>query len=314
MKLIHFSVVLLIFIGFSAQSQNIYEFFCASYIGGRELRDVTFTLSGDSGLNESFTSKTGEFQFSIKQGDGALMLSAAKEGYMTKSVRISPSNYPFENEYELQDIDFVFAKKENGENEQIGELKWNTMEHEFRIAKIDADVEKLKENFAGSNEKLDQIYIYAIECGNEYWDEGEKEMALRNYEIALMAKPEDEYASGKKEEILNSNEEEEKQTVVIDKSVLDQINSGSYVPPEGQEMAEGVLFSVQLGAFSKKVDEQKFADVKDFMMIEYDDYTRCFTGEFESVQDAIERKKEMVSAGYKDAWIVMMQGHERIGF
>ena len=54
--------------------------------------------------------------------------------------------------------------------------------------------------------------------------------------------------------------------------------------------------------------------VPDFRIVQYDDFTRCFSGSFASVFDAIARRKAMKDAGYKDAWIVKMKDNQRIGF
>ena len=77
---------------------------------------------------------------------------------------------------------------------------------------------------------------------------------------------------------------------------------------------DGIIYSVQLGAFSKAVSASKFVGVPDFKMIQYEDFTRCFSGDFIDINLAIIRKNEMVQKGYKDAWIVQMKGNKRLGF
>ena len=101
--------------------------------------------------------------------------------------------------------------------------------------------------------------------------------------------------------------------VSIDKETMEKINQGQ-IGSIDLEKTEGIIFSVQLGAFSKKIDQSKFEGVPDLNMIKYSDYTRVFSGEFNNADEAVKRKKEMIDMGYKDCWIVPMKGNKRIGF
>ena len=96
--------------------------------------------------------------------------------------------------------------------------------------------------------------------------------------------------------------------------MLDKINRGEVSSVDPSHVTEGVIFSVQLGAFASGVNKSKFPEVPDLMIIPYDDFTRAFSGEFIDANKAIARRKEMRAGKYKDAFIVKMKGNKRIGF
>ena len=94
---------------------------------------------------------------------------------------------------------------------------------------------------------------------------------------------------------------------------MEKINKGNLA---GIKLVPGddIFFSVQLGAFSQKVNESKFVGVPDLNIIRYEDFTRVFSGQFNDASKAVEHKNMLVNKGYKDAWIVQMKGNKRIGF
>jgi hypothetical protein len=100
----------------------------------------------------------------------------------------------------------------------------------------------------------------------------------------------------------------------VDAKLMDKINKGEIDEVPEAVIDKSIIYSVQLGAFSKNVNKNKFAQVPDFKIIAYEDFTRCFSGEFLDINKAIVRRKEMIQKGYSDAFIVKMKGNERIGF
>ena len=94
---------------------------------------------------------------------------------------------------------------------------------------------------------------------------------------------------------------------------MDKINTGE-ITSFPQESNEAIVYSVQLGAFSKKIGPADFPSLPDVLIIEYEDFTRAFSGQFHTVNEAIQHKKDLERKGYKDGWIVQMIGNKRLGF
>lgn len=295
--------------------QNVYEIFIASFAESRSVTKVEFELyKGNEKLIEQ-VSNDGSFQFIIPEGDGRYKLKAKKESFIPKIIHFNSMEYPFMNEYEIQEIDIEFHPSISPEDEmEIGELKWSSLGHVFNVIRVDSANEYVKINYAMSEKSLGQIYAASIENADEYFSLGLYENSMRHYEVALIAKPNDDYSKKKIMEIKNLQLTEKKATVNIDKETIDKINRGEISEIPASKETEGLIFSVQLGAFSKKVDASLFPKVPDFKMIAYDDYTRVFSGEFSDINEALKRKNDMIKAGHKDAWIVIMKGNQRIGF
>ena len=100
----------------------------------------------------------------------------------------------------------------------------------------------------------------------------------------------------------------------VNANLMDKINKGEVDEVPEAVIDKNIIYSVQLGAFAKNINKSKFAQVPDFKIITYEDFTRCFSGEFLDINKAIIRRKEMIAKGYADAFIVKMKGNERIGF
>ncbi len=89
----------------------------------------------------------------------------------------------------------------------------------------------------------------------------------------------------------------------------------SPTPPKTSEnVSTDKYFSVQLGAFVDWLDEKAFANVPELMIVQGSDFKRCITGVFSDRERAKARMLQMRESGFKDAFIVTMQGQERVGF
>lgn len=296
------------------KSQNVYEISISSFAKGRSVEKVKFNLSRDGNKLVEQESHNGGFQFVIMEGDGTYRLEANKEGYIPKIIHFNSAEYPYINEYEIQEIDIEFHQsKSPGDEAEVGELKWSSLGNQFNVVKVDSSMIYVQNNYAKSEKSLAMIYAQSIEKGDELLTLQQPEYAINHYYIALLAKPNDDYAKKKINEIkqmmLTSKEKEK----TADKDLLDKINRGEITQAD-VSTEEGVIYSVQLGAFSGEVKESKFSNVPDFKKIPYDDFTRVFSGEFTDLNEAISRKEQVKKLGYKDAWIVLMKDNQRIGF
>jgi hypothetical protein len=299
----------------SLLAQNVYEIFITSFADARELKEVNFELYSDGEKIVEQLSKNGTFQFVIMENDKAYRLKAYKEGLIQKVIHFNSPDYPFINEYEIQEIDVEFHESNSPEDEaEIGALRWSSIAHVFNIVAVDSTEEFVKQNYAQSEKTLGNIYIKAIDYGDVLLAIRQPKYALMQFEIALLAKPDDEYAMKKIEEINRMESEVPKKSIGFDKEMMDKINKGEISVVSNALQDDGIIYSVQLGAFSQEIKQSDFQDIPDFNMIPYPDYTRVFSGDFKDVNLAIQRKNEMVKKGYKDAWIVQMKGNKRIGF
>lgn len=310
-------LLLFSFISYSTtiSAQNFYEIFIASFSNSRDMKDVHFELyQNDNKLVEQ-VSKDGTFQFAILENDGNFTLKAWKEDYITKIIHFPTSEYPFINEYEIQDIDIEFRKQTSPDDEpEVGELKWSIIGEVFGVVKYDSTRKEMDENEMKAVEILEEIYLTSVAKGDELIKKEQYDNAKSHFEIALIARQGDEYAI-KRLKICKelSVAEPDESTKGLNSHDMEKINQGDLTGIQTVP-GEDILFSVQLGAFSKKVNEEKFAGVPDLHIIPYEDYTRVFSGSFKDASEAVEHKKSMVGRGYQDAWIVQMKGNKRIGF
>lgn len=325
MKIIlSFSLSLILLFPLVLTSQNVYEITCTGFSKNRSLNNLNFKLTMNNKVVAEENSKGGFFSFIILPDDGHVVLEISKKDYVPKIVHVRTSNYPFNNEYEIQEIDFDFEWLENSKDSvQVGELTWSDLTDAFNVIKVDSALHKVKSEYERSEKKLGRLYTRSIESGDELLAIAQPAYARKHYEVALLAKPGDNYASKKMAEIdrmkIEAKETREvkvfeSDSKAVDAGLMDKINRGEINEIPGAAIDKSVIYSVQLGAFAKEINKEKFSDVPDFKTIPYDDFTRCFSGEFLDINEAIKRKNEMIWKGYKDAWIVKMRGHENIGF
>jgi hypothetical protein len=73
-----------------------------------------------------------------------------------------------------------------------------------------------------------------------------------------------------------------------------------------------VVFRVQIGAFAKKLSSNIFKNVPDLIIIPGDDgITRYYSGAFENVLKASERKINMLDIGFEGSFVVAYQDGKR---
>lgn len=136
-------------------------------------------------------------------------------------------------------------------------------------------------------------------------------------------------AKAEKEEPIGSLEDLKKPTSTTEEPDLSKTSTKSSEPnvtektsakpsSSSPKPSEGVptekYFSVQLGAFVDWLDEKAFANVPELLIVQGSDFKRCITGVFSDRERAKARMLQMRESGFKDAFIVTMQGHERVGF
>ncbi|MCH8318863.1 MAG: thrombospondin type 3 repeat-containing protein [Bacteroidetes bacterium] len=77
--------------------------------------------------------------------------------------------------------------------------------------------------------------------------------------------------------------------------------------------SDDVIFRVQLGAFKTKISTNIFADIEDiFLYTDKDGMYKYLAGELANLKDASKLRREMVSKGFKDAFVVTYKGGERV--
>ena len=315
MRIPHFVVLILTILYFQTSSaQSVYEIVCTAFSKGKALTDVTYELTIGEQKSNEFTSKNGSFQFAIKNEENWHSLKVSKSGYISKVIHFDPTTYPFEREYEIQEIDLDF-KKGNGDESEIQEgiLVWSEIGDVFGVVKYAGQKEN-KEQESKDEDRLNLVYTTSRNYGDELYASEEFKSAKQHYEISLLASPGDEYVMEKIRLIEDKLKEIENQSEGVSDDLLDKINKGEAVSIKDNMESEGISYSIQLGAFSKTINSDKFKNVPEFRIVQYDDFARCFSGSFANIMEAMQRRKEMQNQGYKDAWIVKMKDNMRIGF
>lgn len=92
----------------------------------------------------------------------------------------------------------------------------------------------------------------------------------------------------------------------------EQINNVSENSDTKVETNQGKVFRIQIGAFKRKVDDDRFANLKDVVYAKgQDGYTRYYAGAFPSIEEANKYKVELVTQGFANAFVVAYDGGER---
>ena len=198
-------LILCLFVGGSVLpsiGQNVYEISIASFAGNRQMSKVKYELFNNNEKVIEQESRDGSFQFIMKEGDGYFRLKATSEGYIPKIIHFPSDNYPFINEYEIQEIDIEFhEEKKPGDESEMGEMKWSSLNHIFNVVHVDSTLEYSRRQYATTEKNMGVIYSRAIDNGDELLEMNQPEYARMHFEIALIAKENDPYALSKLEEI-----------------------------------------------------------------------------------------------------------------
>ncbi len=99
-------------------------------------------------------------------------------------------------------------------------------------------------------------------------------------------------------------------------TVIKNVPESNWPPVDGGHTVENqnhdVVFRVQIGAFAKKLSSNIFKDVPDLIIIPGDDgITRYYSGAFENVLKASERKINMLDIGFEGSFVVAYQDGKR---
>ncbi len=310
-----------------------------AYEGKSRVKNVDYTLTLNQKEVIKLTSKKGSFNFVIKPNDGVYELQMEKEGYLTKRIIFDSYAYPFNNAYELQEIIIEFIPVGAKLNEAVyaGTMKYDPVANAFRVSKSDTIKARLSEEVKSNSNKLNDIYDKAVYNGNGLRQIEEFEYAKGYFEIALLARPNDDYARSQLALVdsLAKVEQSKPKPILIAKAEVpaqeaqEPSSTGSEEQKQIQKSTSktiqpaltktttapaGNYFSVQLGAFVDWFNEDVFKDVPDFIVAQGADYKRCLSGKFSTREEAKARMAEMKENGFKDAFVVTMKENERIGF
>ena len=322
---------------FSQSTENpTLDIFVEAYEKNKPLKEVEYSLSGESGKLIQLTSKKGDFGFVIKPNDGIFTLTISKEGYVTKKIHFDSKSYPYTTVYESQEIIVECIPVGAGTDEMVyaGTLKYDPLSNAYLVNKADTMNERLTASLEDKSQRLEKAYDKAVYNGDGLMQIEEYEYAKGYYQIALVTKPEDEYASGKLADANRLAEEQKKNPALVasaskstpaEQSAPIQSQKVDSAQPKTDNSAQpvkltkvnspvGEYYSVQLGAFVDWFDEKAFSNVSDLIVVQGSDYKRCIAGEFTSRDEALTRMNELKDSGFKDAFIITMKGNERIGF
>ena len=113
-------------------------------------------------------------------------------------------------------------------------------------------------------------------------------------------------------DVNNKKKKSKKEKNKIIPSEKNTVKNDIYAP--SQEInSPGIVYRVQLGAFHKRLPKSAFFAIDDLIEIKTEqDLYKYTTGSFEKFTDAVFHKGEMVSKGYKDAFIIAYKDGKRI--
>lgn len=103
----------------------------------------------------------------------------------------------------------------------------------------------------------------------------------------------------------------------VDKPFFVRINKSAYGAqnpiPVDEPMPEGIVYTVQVGAFKKPIPENTFNDFAPVMGQKLNNgFTRYMAGLFPDKRDAMEARNEIRKMGYADAFVVVYKDGKRI--
>jgi hypothetical protein len=103
----------------------------------------------------------------------------------------------------------------------------------------------------------------------------------------------------------------------VDKTFFVKINKSAYGAqnpiPVDEPMPEGIVYTVQVGAFKKPIPENTFNDFAPVMGQKLNNgFTRYMAGLFPDKRDAMEARNEIRKMGYADAFVVVYKDGKRI--
>lgn len=315
-----------------SKAQKQLDILVEAFESGKTAKNVTFQLVKGNAVVVKKTTKKGYFQFIIEEKDPTFQLVISKDGYLTKHIHFNPKEYPFDSDYETQEIgvECIPLSTEIKGIEYVGKMNYDKLVKSYSISKIDSSSIKLKKQLHKKEEQIENIYTKAIYNGEGLIKIEEYEYAKGYFEMALVAKPSDLYA---KKQLAYSdsmvvaeantpariiaNTTTESKTITETKPSTENSKelaiSNSKQEPKTATI-KGSYYSVQLGAFVDWYNETVFAKVPELLVVQGSDYKRCISGQFETREKAVERAKEMKQLGFRDAFVVHMKGNQRIGF
>lgn len=241
----------------------------------KRMRDVEYTIQRNKAEAITRSEKKGIFQFFVHPKDSIIVLTAKKEGYRSKVMIYPASTYNFNDKYSVQEIDLMFEKGDEN-NPEYGELLYERKKYVIK---------KLKKN---PFEKEPVVKV-------------EKEIPIDSSMLVVDTLAADSVVENPDFKMFTEQTE-----IAADTTLQEEFNF--------EESGLSEYFSVQIGAFSNKVNPQTFSMVPDFRMVQDVDFNRCFSGKFVTRQEAEKRLTEVIELGYLDAFLVKFKGNQRVSF
>jgi hypothetical protein len=108
---------------------------------------------------------------------------------------------------------------------------------------------------------------------------------------------------------IGSTRETSNSMILLSGEQIDNIanNSNNQV-----DSKQGKVYRIQIGAFKKKVEDNRFDKLQDVVYAKgKDGYTRYYAGAFETMEEANKYKVELLTTGYANAFVVAYEDGER---
>lgn len=292
-----------------------------------EHKEALLTLEKPGYITKEVVFATGEYPFEKRYNSMRLELEMfPKEENGPTILRYTLGFSRGKSDYDITSIDTIYssveerlvaAKEKSKETVEKIQPKKQAPQNTDGSPKVTANEEGAEQPTTSSSTEtttevghdvdIDAIFDKAMKNADALWALEEYEFSRGYYEIVLEIDPKNEHALNQlksiPEAVANRNAREKERIAAANRAVKP---SGKYPSTE--------WYSVQIGAFIDKINEEEYANVPDYQLIEGEQYKRCFSGIFNTRTEAANRLKLIKNLGFRDAFIVTMQGAERIGF
>ena len=322
-----FCLLTLILLTFStAQAQKVVDILIYARENGKKVKHVNFALQLNGKELVSLKKRNGKFEFAIQPNDGRYNLFINKEGYLTKELTFNSDDYPFKEDYDVQEIEVeLIPGAEDMQNVVVSRNVGYSEEAGYIIQKLDSTIKVYKTQLDDALNTLEKVSRKAIKNADGLVALEEYSYAKGYYEIALDIDPDNKYAleqfnkmDALAREQRRKEEEMTRSDLARNSNVRSRNNfSGSRSSGGSDFLPEmtGKYFSIQLGAFLQEINEDVFGKISDYRFIDgQDEFKRVISGSFRSREEAENHLAKMKSLGFADAFIVTMNGNNRLGF
>ncbi len=123
----------------------------------------------------------------------------------------------------------------------------------------------------------------------------------------------DEVIAQLRREVASLNDEIESVTSMLDDEPTTPVQPDTdFEIDQGQEMLDGVVFKVQIGAYAERRIDEDLDTSADFGLEDQGGLQKIVIGQFRDIYKAEQLRDNLIAMGLKDAWVVAYRDGRRI--